>query len=160
MDETLLGRIRAVTSSGAPRPARAKAAVEAIHAATGARWVGIYTVADRLVGNEAWSGPSAPAHPTFSVSQGLTGHAIATGAIAVSNGVEHDPRYLTIQDASGSELIIPIVTRGRVVGTLDIEDHEIGAFDGAAITRYEALARALCDLWADQSNQDQTVPPS
>lgn len=157
VDETLLDRIRATTSSGDARPVRAKAAADAIHTETGARWVGIYTVSDRMVSNEAWSGPAAPAHPTFSVNQGLTRHALATRAVAVSNDVEHDPRYLTNQQDSGSELIVPIVVSGRVVGTLDIEDHEVGAFDGAAIARYEALARVLRALWADQSHQDQTL---
>jgi putative methionine-R-sulfoxide reductase with GAF domain len=69
-----------------------------------------------------------------------TAHAITARAVAVSNDVERDPRYLTNQQDSGSELIVAILAIGRVVGTLDIEDDEVGAFDGAAIARYESVA--------------------
>jgi putative methionine-R-sulfoxide reductase with GAF domain len=83
----------------------------------------------------------------FSVRQGLTSHAIRTCAIAVSNDVARDPRYLTNQDDSGSELIVPVLAEDRVVGTLDIESADIGAFSGTAIRRYEILAEALLPLW-------------
>src|SRR5215475_10202347 len=126
-----------------PRPVRAEAAAELIRDATGARWVGIYTVADGIVTNEAWSGPGAPAHPTFSATEGLTGHAVRAGAIAVSNDVQMDPRYLTNQGDTGSELIVPVLVAGAVVGTLDVESDARGAFDGATIARYEGLARVV-----------------
>src|SRR5262249_10302667 len=124
-------------------------AARLIREASGARWVGIYTVANGFVSNEAWSGPGAPAHPTFPVTQGLTGHAVRAAAVAVSNDVLLDPRYLTNQDGSGSELIVPILVAGKVVGTLDIESDTIGAFGGAEIARYEEIAARLCPLWSD-----------
>lgn len=100
---------------------------------------------------EAWSGPGAPAHPTFAATQGLTAHAIRARAAAVSNDVAHDPRYLTNQDDSGSELIVPILRDDTVVGTLDIESSDVGAFSGAGIDRYERLAMALLPLWQQHS---------
>lgn len=43
--------------------------------------MGIYSVNGGVVANETWSGPAAPAHPTFPVTQGLTAHASGrTGA--------------------------------------------------------------------------------
>ena len=38
---------------------------DAIRNRTGWRWVGMYTLVDGLVRNDAWSGPAAPAHPSF-----------------------------------------------------------------------------------------------
>jgi len=130
-----------------PRAVRARVAAELIRRGTRARWVGIYTVADGIVSNEGWSGPGAPAHPTFPVTQGLTSHAVRARAVAVSNDVARDPRYLTNQDDSGSELIVPVLHGEHVVGTLDIEDGGTGAFSGAVIDRYEVLAGALRALW-------------
>jgi putative methionine-R-sulfoxide reductase with GAF domain len=75
--------------------------------------VGIYTVAAGTVSNEAWSGTGPPAHPTFPATEGLTAHAIAARAVALSNDVAADPRYLTNQADTGSELIIPIFTEYR-----------------------------------------------
>jgi putative methionine-R-sulfoxide reductase with GAF domain len=77
----------------------------------------------------------------------VTAHALRTRAVAVSNDVARDPRYLTNQDDSGSELIVPVVYGDQVVGTLDVESGGTGAFSGAAIDRYEKLAEALHALW-------------
>jgi len=129
------------------RAQRANVVADLIRRGTGARWVGVYSVAGGVVTNEAWSGPAAPAHPTFPVTQGLTGHAVRTGSIAMSNDVGADPRYLINQDDSGSELIVPVLADGRVVGTLDIESDTVGRFGGAEIARYESLAAALRPLW-------------
>ena len=145
MDEPVLDDLAA---GGGPRRERAARAADAIRAATGCRWVGIYTVAGGTVTNEAWSGPAAPAHPMFADTQGLTAHAVRTGSVALSNDVARDPRYLTNQDDSGSELIVPVLVGGRVVGTLDVESGAVGAFDGAAVARFERLAEALHPLWA------------
>jgi putative methionine-R-sulfoxide reductase with GAF domain len=109
--------------------------------------VGIYSVTDTHVENEAWSGPSAPAHPVFSVGKGLTSHAIRTGRPVVSNDVATDPRYLTNQQDSGAELIVPVLKHGRVVGTLDVEDHRTDAFTADDVARYEQLAQTLTQLW-------------
>lgn len=155
MDRTVLVRLAEVVQSGQPRMSRARTAAELIRSATRARWVGIYTVADNTVTNEAWSGPAAPAHPTFPVTEGLTGHAVRTDSVALSNDVGRDPRYLTNQEDSGSELIVPVILAGKSVGTLDIESDTIGAFGGAEITQYEELAAALRPLWgAAQSDED------
>lgn len=154
MDE-FVDRVRDAVLADGSRPARARAAASAVQAATGARWVGVYTVADGRVHNEAWSGPAAPAHPDFDATQGLTAHAIATQAIVVSNDVGQDPRYLANQADSGSELIIPVVVGGRTVGTLDVESDQIGAFEGTSITRFETLASELRGLWSDEMTSAQ-----
>jgi putative methionine-R-sulfoxide reductase with GAF domain len=72
---------------------------------------------------------------------------VRTGSVALSNDVARDPRYLTNQEDSDSELIVPILVDGGVVGTLDVESDGIGSFDGAAVVRYENLAAALRPLW-------------
>ena len=55
----------------------------------------------------------------------------------------NDPRYLANQDDSGSELIVPVVRAGRVVGTLDVESNELGAFGSATIAHHQRCAEAL-----------------
>jgi putative methionine-R-sulfoxide reductase with GAF domain len=70
MEEPVLAQLDEMVTGDRPRRARAGSAADAIRLATQARWVGIYTVADGLVVNEAWSGPGAPAHPSFPISEG------------------------------------------------------------------------------------------
>lgn len=148
MDDSLLARLDKLATAAEPRTARSRAVAVLIRVATSARWVGVYRVADGMVINEGWSGPAAPAHPVFPATQGLTSHAVRTRAVALSNDLANDPRYLANQEDSGSELIVPVVADGEVVGTLDIEGAAVGAFTGTDIARYEYLTPGLRALWA------------
>jgi putative methionine-R-sulfoxide reductase with GAF domain len=114
---------------------------------SGRRWVGIYRVTDRLIVNLAWSGPAAPAHPTFPVGQGLTGAAVTARATVCSNDVTNDPRYLANQSTTGSELIVPVLLEGDVVGTLDVEEPIAQAFTRGDELQFEAIAAALSPLY-------------
>ena len=79
--------------------------------------------------------------------RGLTAHVLRAQAPAPSNDVANDPRYLANQDDSGSELILPVIRDGEVVGTLDVESDQLGAFDGTSIVHLERCAEALSALW-------------
>jgi putative methionine-R-sulfoxide reductase with GAF domain len=144
-DSQLIARVRSLSAEAKSRSRRAQDLAELIRKATGCRWVGIYTVEDEMVVNEAWSGPKPPAHPTFSAGQGLTAHALTAHAPALSNSVAIDPRYLSNQDESGSELIVPVLAAGKPCGTL--ESDRIGAFHGAEVARYDLLADSIIGLW-------------
>ncbi len=147
MAEALINLVADAVASREPRTVRAAVIAKAIRDQTSARWVGIYTVTVDQVVNEAWSGPAAPAHPIFRIDQGLTAHAISAQAVAVSNNVGTDPRYLTNQSDTGSELIVPVVHDDRTLGTLDVEESVSGAFDGRTINLYEEIAAELTGLW-------------
>jgi GAF domain-containing protein len=54
-----------------------------------------------------------------------------------------DPRYLTNQESTASELIVPVLDGDAVVGTLDIEDERTGAFTADDQALFEDLADAL-----------------
>jgi putative methionine-R-sulfoxide reductase with GAF domain len=77
----------------------------------------------------------------------LTGAAIESRTTVVSNDVANDPRYLTALDSTGSELIVPVLDHGRVVGTLDVEDERTDAFDLEDTALFEQLAEALISLY-------------
>jgi putative methionine-R-sulfoxide reductase with GAF domain len=65
----------------------------------------------------------------------------------LSNDVANDPRYLTALESTGSELIVPVLVEGRVVGTLDVEDERTAAFDEGDRATFEELAAALTALY-------------
>jgi L-methionine (R)-S-oxide reductase len=147
MDDSVIAQLGVIAAREGSRGERAGRAADLVRRATGARWVGIYTVTGAVVTCDGWSGPGAPAYPSFGVTEGLTAHAVRTGALALSNDVSRDPRYLANQEDSGSELIVPILADGRVAGTLDVESDSSGAFGGSAILEYERLADAVRPLW-------------
>jgi L-methionine (R)-S-oxide reductase len=147
VDESVIGRLGVIAAGEGSREVRAARAADLVRLAVGARWVGIYTVAGAMVTCDGWSGPGAPAHPAFAVTEGLTAHAVRAGAVALSNDVSRDPRYLTNQADSGAELIVPVLADGHVIGTLDAESDRTGAFGGSAMLDCERLAIALRPLW-------------
>jgi putative methionine-R-sulfoxide reductase with GAF domain len=143
----LVEDVRHEAAADAPAGTRARRAAELIRARTCRRWVGIYRVTTDEVKNLAWSGPAAPAHPNFPIDRGLTGAAIRSRTTVLSNDVANDPRYLTNQESTGSELIVPVLRDGRVVGTLDIEDARTNAFNKDDQAFFEELATAVSDLY-------------
>jgi len=113
------------------------------------RWVGIYDVGGEFVSLVAFSGPSAPAHPQFPVSKGLTGSAIRSRKPVVAGDVRTDPRYLTAFSTTRSEMIIPVLDEnsGLVIGTMDVESEEENAFSDEDQRVLEACAKAARPLW-------------
>ena len=146
-DLTLVDAVRTEAEADASPEQRAQRIADVVRRRTGRRWVGIYRVDAEEVANLAWSGPAAPAYPRFPVGQGLTGATIESAATVVSNDVANDRRYLTALESTGSELIVPILVGGRVVGTLDVEDEERDAFDREDQALFEQLAGALTSLY-------------
>jgi phosphoserine phosphatase RsbU/P len=67
-------------------------------------------------------------HWRIPMGEGIIGAAATTGqAIRVGN-VRSDPRYLNALDGIRSELAVPLIVRGRVIGVLDIESSELDYF--------------------------------
>ena len=115
------------------------------------RWVGLYRVdyTAGVVTNVVWSGPGAPEHPTFPLSKGLTGAAVAQRQIVNVGEVSADPRYLTAFGTTRSEIIVPVFDReGRIViGTIDVESEEPNAFGREVQTLLEACSEVIRPLW-------------
>jgi len=113
------------------------------------RWVGLYDVGRDEVSIIAYTGPSAPAYPTFPIGRGLTGSAIKEKKTVVLGDVTIDPRYLTAFGSTKSEIIIPILDsrRGMVVGTLDVESERTNAFSDTDRKALEDCAIAASSLW-------------
>lgn len=62
------------------------------------------------------------------VGQGIIGAAASTGRPVRVSDVRKDSRYLNALDGVQSELAVPLVVRGRVVGVLDIESSQPNYF--------------------------------
>jgi GAF domain-containing protein len=110
-------------------------------------WVGIYLVEgdDLVLG--PWKGPQATEHVRIPVGQGICGAAAATGRTEVVDDVNADERYLACFPSTRSEIVVPIVYEGRVVGEIDIDSDAPGAFgeaDRAYLERVAVLISPHC----------------
>jgi L-methionine (R)-S-oxide reductase len=146
-----LSRLREIVAQLQSRKARAQSIADQIRTAGKFRWVGLYDVDhdQSQVTNIAWSGPAAPAFPTFPITKGLTSRAISKKQTINIGEVAADTDYLTALGSTRSEIIIPILKDESqiVVGTLDVESEHPNAFPPEIQSFLEECAKAIRPLW-------------
>jgi GAF domain-containing protein len=94
-------------------------------------WVAFYTVDTKnrtmlLLG--PYSGMDTP-NARISFSEGICGAVASSGKTIVVQSVKDDPRYLPDSEYTKSEIVLPIVVHGKVVGEIDINSFFESAFD-------------------------------
>src|SRR6185503_1659642 len=90
-------------------------------------WVGIYL----LDGNELVLGPfvgKPSPHTRIPVGRGICGAAAAEKATVIVDDVNADPRYLACSLETRSEIVVPIMSQGEVLGEIDIDSDHPAAF--------------------------------
>jgi L-methionine (R)-S-oxide reductase len=91
-------------------------------------WVGIYLVDGSDLVLDAWRGPEATEHTRIPIGYGLCGYAAAHAESIVVDDVSKDDRYLQCFGHTRSEVVVPIMHAGEVLGEIDVDGDEIGAF--------------------------------
>ncbi len=76
------------------------------------------------------------------LGEGITGLAASTHQPIMVGDVRSDPRYLTALDVVQSELAVPMVARGKLVGVIDLQSTRLNA--------YREADRALLQLIASR----------
>jgi L-methionine (R)-S-oxide reductase len=105
-------------------------------------WVGIYL----LVGNELVLGPfvGAPSpHTRIPLGRGICGAAATEATTIIVDDVKSDPRYLECSLETQSEIVVPIIHGGVVLGEIDIDSHERAAFGPTDRDLLEQVASQL-----------------
>ena len=105
-------------------------------------WVGIYLVEEDDLVLGPWQGPQATEHVRIPIGQGVCGAAAASGQTEVVDDVNADDRYLSCFPSTRSEIVVPIVFDGKVVGEIDIDSDAPAAFgkeDRALLERVAIL---------------------
>ena len=78
------------------------------------------------------------------LKEGIIGHAAYFSETLVTGDVESDPRYIKREiEHTKSELAVPVVYRGELLGVLDIQSGERDAFTTSDVTIMEMLADIL-----------------
>lgn len=72
--------------------------------------------------------PEVVEHWRIPVGDGIIGAAARTGQAIRVGDVRKDPRYLAADDEVRSEMAVPLIVRGRVIGVMDIESRQLDYF--------------------------------
>jgi GAF domain-containing protein len=105
-------------------------------------WVGIYL----LHGNELVLGPfvgKPSPHTRIPLGRGICGAAAADKATIVVDDVNADPRYLACSVDTKSEIVVPIMLDGSVLGEIDIDSDRAAAFGSEDRELLERVAARL-----------------
>ncbi|MFH1009941.1 MAG: GAF domain-containing SpoIIE family protein phosphatase [bacterium] len=62
------------------------------------------------------------------VGEGIVGWVVQNGASVVVPDVHSDSRYISARDATHSEIAVPIVSGGDILGCLNLESNELGRY--------------------------------
>jgi len=108
-------------------------------------WVGFY----RSIGGELVLGPfqGRPACIRMSFDEGVCGAAAKTRQVQRVEDVHAFAGHIACDSASNSEIVVPLIRDGELVGVLDIDSPKFGRFteeDEAGVVRLgEILSKAL-----------------
>jgi sigma-B regulation protein RsbU (phosphoserine phosphatase) len=75
-----------------------------------------------------------------SLGEGITGAAALSRAPILVGDVRNDTRYLNAMDAVRTELAVPMLARGKLVGVIDIESTRINAYTGYEQSTLQLIA--------------------
>ncbi len=104
-------------------------------------WAGFY----RLVGDELVLGPfqGKAACIRIAMGKGVCGAAAEARTTQLVEDVFAFPGHIACDAASRSELVVPIVVAGRLIGVLDLDSPEPARFDAEDAAGCEALVALL-----------------
>lgn len=113
------------------------------HSLPDLNWVGVY----RVSGDELVLGPfqGKPACVRIRMGKGVCGTAAAEGRTQLAPDVHTFPGHIACDPASQSEIVVPLVGEGRLLGVLDLDSPKSDRFDAEDQAGLERLATVLME---------------
>lgn len=109
-------------------------------------WVGIYLVADEsTLRLGPYRGDPSP-HEVIPIEKGICGAAAREKQTIVVPDVNSDPRFLACSLRTRSEIVVPIMRDGRVLGEIDIDSDTPDAFKDRDRRMLETIAASLAEI--------------
>lgn len=124
---TLLPQLRAVVESESDSIANMANVASMLHETFGFWWTGFYRVVDGMLVLGPFQGPLACTR--IRRGKGVCGTAWERGTTVVVPDVDQFPGHIACSSESRSEIVVPIVKKGEVIGVLDIDSRELSTFN-------------------------------
>jgi L-methionine (R)-S-oxide reductase len=105
-------------------------------------WVGVYLLENGELVLGPYVGKPTP-HTRIPLNKGICGAAASTGKTVIVDDVNADPRYIACSLETRSEIVVPIVRDGRVLGEIDVDSDTPAAFTEDDRKLLEAVAEIL-----------------
>jgi len=109
-------------------------------------WAGIYLRQGNNLLLRSWAGPQATVHTQIPIGKGVCGWAARSGKTEIVSDVSKDPRYLECFASTKSEIVVPVIHEGKVVGEIDIDGDVLNAYSSIDREFLEAVASKIAPL--------------
>jgi len=111
------------------------------HSLPDLNWAGFYFAKD----GELVLGPfqGQPACVRIKIGQGVCGAGAAKCETVIVPNVHEFPGHITCDSASNSEIVIPLMKGGRLMGVLDLDSPSLSRFDEEDAAGLQRLVRIL-----------------
>lgn len=111
---------------------------------SGYDWVGVYLLDSNELVLGPYAGKPSP-HRRIPLGRGICGAAAAEKATIIVDDVHADPRYLACSPDTRSEIVVPILRDGDVLGEIDVDSDRPAAFGEADRRLLESVAGLLAE---------------
>ncbi len=105
----------------------------------------------RQLGDRRAIGPSVSSRMRI----GITGRTALTGQAQRVDSVVDDPDYVGVNPSTRSELSVPLLDNGRIMGVLSLESDELAAFDEDDEMALRGLAEMAVIVMKNQAQTEQ-----
>ena len=146
--DDLIAGLESRAVRGASPEALLEAAVRGVHELDPRfHWTGIYELfPDQVLRLGPFIGAPTD-HVFIAVGQGVCGLAVAEQRNINVPDVSKAPNYLACSTATRSELVVLIRKGKTIYAQIDIDSHELAAFDEQAVAQVERVAEWLARLY-------------
>ena len=145
IDSTLAVRVRDAIAAAPDADAAMAAAVAMLAGEMPAyNWVGIYLLEHNELVLGPFVGMPSP-HSRIPLGRGICGAAATEKATIIVDDVNADSRYLACSIETKSEIVVPIIEDGEVLGEIDIDSDTPAAFGDADRRLLEQVAALLAE---------------
>lgn len=113
-----------------------------------ASWVGVYIVREGPSEKELVLGPfqGNVACVRIAFGKGVCGHVAMTKRTIIVPDVDKFAGHIACDAGSRSEIVLPLIKDGQLVGVLDVDSYEYAAFDDLDAAGLEPIATLLGTL--------------
>jgi len=119
----------------------ANTAAAIFHSLPALNWAGFYFLRDDMLVLGPFQG--RPACVRIKIGAGVCGTAARDRRSVLVPDVEKFPGHIACDVASRSELVVPLLRDGRLLGVLDLDSPDLARFDAEDQRGCEALARVV-----------------
>jgi len=156
--QDIIGRLEALARDGADFDALLDAAVHGVHAFDARfHWTGIYELfPDQVLRLGPFVG--APTEHVFiGVGRGVCGTAVAERRNINVPDVSKAQNYLACSSNTRSELVVLIRSGETIWAQIDIDSHDLDAFDAGAEAAVQQVADWLARAYDERGRQSRTA---